>query len=92
MYGEGHGNENLRFQRPSESYHQMGSILRLPYEMCNNFTGVPKIRCRHEVYNFSIYKIIKICVCIVQLRIAQILLFLDAFILPIDIMIMLCFG
>jgi hypothetical protein len=46
---------------------------------------------RHVVYNFGVYKIIKVCLCIVQLKIAQISHFLDALILPIDIIIMLCF-
>ncbi len=49
------------------SYLQMGLILGLPNEMCNNFEGITKIRWRHATYNSSPCKILKICLCIMQL-------------------------
>ncbi len=38
-------------------YLQMGLILGLPNEMCNNFNGIPKIRYRHETSHFRQAKI-----------------------------------
>jgi hypothetical protein len=34
----------------------------LPNEMCNNFNGLPKVRCRHEVRNKLGLK--KVCICL----------------------------
>jgi hypothetical protein len=37
----------------------MGSILRLPYEICNKFNGIPKIRFRHGISTLGACKLLK---------------------------------